>query len=67
MVGKETDFGAKVRFVIDDVPTAIEGMGADVQEGPVYTLQGMLVGENVDWDTLPRGIYIVNGRKVFKN
>ena len=67
VVGKETDFGAKVRFVIDDVPTAIEGMGADVQEGPVYTLQGMLVGENVDWDTLPRGIYIVNGRKLFKN
>jgi len=67
VVGKETDFGAKVRFVIDDVPTAIEGMGADVPEGPVYTLQGMLVGENVDWDTLPRGIYIVNGRKLFKN
>lgn len=67
VVGKETDFSAKVRFVIDDVPTAIEGMGADVQEGPVYTLQGMLVGENVDWDTLPRGIYIVNGKKLFKN
>lgn len=67
VVGKETDFGAKVRFVIDDVPTAIEGMGADVQDGPVYTLQGMLVGENVDWNALPKGTYIVNGKKLFKN
>lgn len=30
----------------------------------VYTLQGALVGRNLRLDSLPEGIYIVNGRKV---
>ena len=30
----------------------------------VYTLQGALVGRNLRLDSLPDGIYIVNGRKV---
>ena len=66
VLGKETEFGAKVRFVIDDVPTAIEDMNIDLADGAVYTVQGLLVGKNVEWETLPGGIYIVNGRKVLK-
>ena len=30
----------------------------------VYTLQGTLVGRNIRLDSLPKGIYIINGRKV---
>lgn len=33
-------------------------------QGDVYTLNGELVGRNLDLRTLPKGVYIVNGRKV---
>ena len=32
----------------------------------VYTLQGVKVGDLQQWSSLPRGIYIVNGKKIVK-
>lgn len=32
--------------------------------GDVYTLQGVHVGKDIELNTLPKGIYIVNGKKV---
>lgn len=56
---------AKVRFTIDDEPTAIEGIGAsNAESGNVYNINGQLIGTNIDVNTLPKGIYIVDGKKV---
>lgn len=46
--------------------SGIHGVNADTdaQTGDVYTLNGELVGRNLDLSTLPKGLYIVNGRKV---
>ena len=65
VLGKDTDFGAKVRFVIDDAPTAIEGIESANVDGDVYTLQGIYVGRDVDKNRLPKGIYIIDGKKTF--
>ena len=32
----------------------------------VYNLQGVKVGDKSNWNTLPRGLYIVNGKKMLK-
>ncbi len=32
----------------------------------IYNLQGMKAGKMAQWETLPRGLYIVNGIKIFK-
>ena len=32
----------------------------------VYTLQGVKVATRSEWNALPRGIYIVGGRKIVK-
>ncbi len=32
----------------------------------VYNLQGVKVGNKSNWNTLPRGLYIVNGKKMLK-
>lgn len=65
VLGKDTDFGAKVRFVIDDAPTSIEGIENGNVDGDVYTLQGIYVGRDVDKSRLPKGIYIIDGKKTF--
>ena len=65
VIGKDTDFGAKVRFVIDDAPTSIEGVESANVDGDVYTLQGIYVGRDVDKNRLPKGIYIIDGKKTF--
>ena len=38
----------------------------DVDNDAVYTLQGQKVATRCQWNTLPRGVYIVNGKKVIK-
>ena len=43
--------------------TAIEDIQTSTT-GDVYTLQGILVGKDVELKTLPKGIYIINGKKV---
>ena len=65
VLGKDTDFGAKVRFVIDDAPTSIEGIESANVDGDVYTLQGIYVGRDVEKNRLPKGIYIIDGKKTF--
>ena len=47
----------------DFAATAIDDVES-VATGDVYTLQGIYVGKNVDMRTLPKGIYIVGGKKV---
>ena len=60
--------GAKIRFNVDDTVTNVNGINNDdIIDGNVYSVQGLLMGKNVKWESLPKGIYIVNGRKVFKN
>jgi len=57
---------AKVRFVIDGTPTAIEGItaGGYNQDGVVYDLSGRRLSVSSASSVLPKGMYIVNGKKV---
>ena len=64
VLGQETDFGTKVRISINGAPTYIEDIQAGQVVDGVYNMQGMFVGNNVDLNRLPKGIYIVNGKKV---
>ena len=34
--------------------------------GAVFTLQGVRVGSASDWNSLPSGIYIIDGKKMLK-
>lgn len=65
VLGEATDFGAKVNFYVDGETSSIEGMtlGTPMQEGAVYTLDGRLVGKDIDERQLGRGMYIRNGKK----
>ncbi|MBR3496244.1 MAG: hypothetical protein IKH37_05880 [Prevotella sp.] len=61
--------GAKFMLMDDfgDVITSVEGIDADsfIQTtGRIYNLNGQMVGN--DLQSLPSGIYIVNGKKVMK-
>lgn len=60
------DAGVKFNFVVDDEPTAINGISSveKVADG-VYTVSGQKVNES-SLEILPKGVYIVNGKKVFK-
>lgn len=52
----------------DFLPDAIHllpAAGADVAQ-PVFDLRGLRVGSKADWHQLPRGIYVVGGRKVVR-
>ena len=51
--------------MIDDAPTSIEGIESANVDGDVYTLQGIYVGRDVDKNRLPKGIYIIDGKKTF--
>ena len=64
VLDKETDFGSKIRLVMNDEATGIVDVGAEsrIADG-VYTLQGVDLGQK-DVQSLPKGIYIVNGKKV---
>ena len=52
----DTDFDTTA---IDDINNLMATSTADV-----YTLQGIHVGKNVELNTLPMGIYIINGKKL---
>lgn len=54
---------AKIRFVVDDEPTAIEGIATADVTGEVFTLQGVSLGVQ-SVQSLPKGIYIIGGKKV---
>jgi len=57
---------AKVRFNIGGAPTAIEGIAAGKygQDGAVYDLSGRRLSVSSASSALPKGLYIVNGKKV---
>ena len=44
----------------------INAVQRDVDSDAVYTLQGQKIATRSQWNALPRGIYIVNGKKVIK-
>ena len=68
VLDKATDFEANIRYVIDEEPTIIEGIGeSSVLQGAVYNVNGQLIGKDIDVNTLPKGIYYVDGKKVFIN
>lgn len=51
----------------DEATSIIEtSQKADVTPKGVYNMMGVKVGENIDDETLPKGIYIVNGQKYLK-
>ena len=47
---------------------SVEGVETDDLQpnSPVYTPQGVKVGKGEDWDSLPHGLYILNGKKICK-
>ena len=48
------------------LPTAIENAEAVKSAKGIYTITGQYVGEMNVWNTLPAGIYVVNGEKLVK-
>ena len=66
ILGQDLSF-ANVGFMVDGDPVSVEDAGFVVRppRGDVYTVQGQFVGRDVDLGTLPTGIYIVNGKKLF--
>lgn len=56
---------AKLRFIVDDEEVAIEGIGASsIVKGAVYNVNGQLMGTDIDINSLPKGVYMVDGKKV---
>ena len=56
------------RFIIGDETFVSEEGGSKVEgQRTVFTLQGVKAGTVEQWNSLPRGIYIVNGKLVTKN
>jgi hypothetical protein len=49
-----------------NAPTAIENTEAVKSAKGIYTVTGQFVGEMNVWNTLPAGIYVVNGEKLVK-
>ena len=57
-------------YIFEDLNTGVKGIETDsVKDGvyPVYNLQGVKVGVSKDMDKLPKGIYIVGGKKLIKS
>ena len=57
------------RFTIVDaseVPTDAEMVEVENTKNGIWTMLGQYVGEAETWNTLPTGVYIVNGQKIVK-
>jgi len=57
------------RFVIvpmQNMPTDVETVETTTAVKGIYTIMGQYVGETSDWETLPKGVYVVDGVKVVK-
>ena len=48
------------------LPTAIENTEAVKSVKGIYTITGQYLGEMNVWNTLPAGVYVVNGEKCVK-
>ena len=55
---------ANISFIFDGT-TGIRDINREqMADGAVYTIQGQLMGKDIEMKRLPRGIYIINGKKV---
>ena len=57
------------RFVIvpmQNMPTDVETVETTTAVKGIYTIMGQYVGETSDWETLPKGVYVVDGVKIIK-
>jgi hypothetical protein len=48
---------------LQGVVTGISRINADTNKAAVYSLDGRLVRTNGSLDNLPKGVYIINGKK----
>jgi hypothetical protein len=44
----------------------LSAQSSTLNTGDVYTLQGVKVGNRSQWNSLPAGLYIVGGKKIYK-
>ncbi|MBP5715119.1 MAG: hypothetical protein J6X07_10535 [Prevotella sp.] len=51
----------------EGVPNGIKTVKSEKADGAVYTLQGVKMGTKEVWEALPRGLYIINGKKIVKH
>jgi hypothetical protein len=68
-----TSAGAKPYYLFtvnDNTTTGIESVDATLNEEnanqTVYSLDGRMVGTTANWQALPKGVYVVNGKKIVK-
>ena len=56
---------AKISFFVDENTTGISDIKSKtkVDSDAVYNINGQYVGKNIDMNTLPKGVYIINGQK----
>lgn len=65
--GKLQTEAATVKTTYKSQPTGINKTTIDkAQNNKVYNVMGVCVGEETDFDNLPKGFYIVNGKKRIK-
>ena len=56
---------AKIRLVFDGWSTNINELStSNVQKGTIYNMNGQLIGTDIDINNLPKGVYMVDGKKV---
>ena len=53
-------------FLKASVTSGIAAVKREVDNDAVYNLQGQKVATRSQWNALPRGLYIVNGKKIIK-
>lgn len=62
---KNAASSAKVSYFVDNTATRINDLSiVTSNKGKVYSLDGRLMGEAKEISSLPKGIYIVNGKKI---
>lgn len=49
-----------------DEYTAVKPVSEEIVSGTIWTVNGTRIGSDVNWESLPSGIYILNGLKVRK-
>ena len=54
---------ANISFSFDGTTGIHEILNRSMADGAVYTIQGQFVGKDIELKKLPRGIYIINGKK----
>ena len=56
---------AKIRLVFDGWSTTINELStSNVQKGTIYNMNGQLIGMDIDINNLPKGVYMIDGKKV---